>query len=106
MNPIRRTITALAALLLLAAVSLAQSAPAKKQYTFHGTVESVNANANSLNVNGEKVEGWMGAMTMDYKIDNPAILKKLKKGDRIAATVYDGDYTLHNVRLDSSGGKK
>lgn len=106
MHPIRRSISAFAAVVLLAAVCLAQSTPAKKQYTFHGTVEAVNASNHSLRVNGEKVEGWMGAMTMDYKLDNPAILSKLKKGDHIAATVYDGDYTLHDVRLDNSGAKK
>jgi Cu/Ag efflux protein CusF len=62
-------------------------------------VEKVNQGAKTLTVNGEKVEGWMAAMTMDYKVDNPAILDKLKPGDQISATVYDGDYALHKVRV-------
>jgi Cu/Ag efflux protein CusF len=93
----RRSILALAASLLLAAVCFAQSG--KKEYTFHGKVEAVNKSGKSLRVNGEKVEGWMGAMTMDYKLDNPSILDKVKPGDQIMATVYDGDYTLHKVMV-------
>lgn len=92
-----RSVVVLAAALLLAMVCLGQTS-GKKEYTFHGKVEAVDKGAKSLRVNGEKVEGWMGAMTMDYKLDNPAILDKLKPGDRIMATVYDGDYTLHQVK--------
>ena len=59
----------------------------------------VDSSAKSLTVYGEKVQGWMAAMTMDYKVDDPAILTKLKGGDQISATVYDGDYELHKVRV-------
>jgi Cu/Ag efflux protein CusF len=41
----------------------------------------------------------MGAMTMDYKVDDPSILDKVKPGDQIMATVYDGDYSLHKVQI-------
>jgi Cu/Ag efflux protein CusF len=37
----------------------------------------------------------MGAMTMNYKVDNPSIFDRVKLGDEIMATVYDGDYSLH-----------
>jgi Cu/Ag efflux protein CusF len=46
----------------------------------------------------------MAAMTMDYKVDDPAILKKVKAGDQIMATVYDGDLTLHKVQVMSKAG--
>jgi len=52
-----------------------------------------------LTVNGEKVEGWMAAMTMNYPVDSPDVLKKVKAGDQIMATVYQGDMTLHNVMV-------
>jgi len=92
-------ISVLAAALLIAAVCLGQAAPVKKEYTFHGKVEAVNKSAKSLSVNGEKVEGWMDAMTMSYKVDDPSIIDKLKPGDQIMATVYDGDYVLHKVQI-------
>ena len=84
--------------MLPAALCLGQS-EAKKEHVFHGTVEAVDKNSKSLRVNGEKVEGWMGAMTMNYKVDNPAIFSKVKPGDKIMATVYDGDYSLHDVKI-------
>ena len=64
-------------------------------FNFHGKVEAVTDKG--LTVNGEKVEGWMDAMTMTYKVDKPDVLKMVKVGDQIMATVYDGDTTLHNV---------
>ena len=79
----------------------------EKGLTFHGKVEAVTDKG--LTVNGEKVEGWMGAMTMTYPVDKPDVLKKIKVGDHIMATVYQGDMTLHNVEVmppDKSGKQK
>jgi hypothetical protein len=49
-----------------------------KSYTFHGKVEAVTAKG--LTVNGEEVKGWMGAMTINYPLDKPAVLKNVKVG--------------------------
>jgi protein SCO1 len=89
---------------LLAGVCFAQAASGKKSYTFHGKVESVDESSRSMKVNGEEVKGWMNAMTMDYKVDNAAVLKKVKPGDQIMATVYDGDLVLHNVQVMANQG--
>lgn len=104
MKPMSRCICLLGAVLLLAALAFPQ-ASGKKQYTFHGKVVSVDKKDKSMRVAGEKVEGWMNAMTMDYKVDNPSVIDKVKPGDRIMATVYDGDYSLHNVKVMGAGGK-
>ncbi|HWF10124.1 MAG TPA: copper-binding protein [Bryobacteraceae bacterium] len=82
---------------LMAAAGWAQAPAGRKSYTFHGKVEAVAADG--LTVNGEKVEGWMDAMTMKYKVDDPKILKTVKPGDQITATVYQGDMSLHKVQV-------
>src|SRR5260370_28708819 len=96
---IRRSILAAAIALacMFAASGFAQDkAKGKaKSYTFHGKVTAVTEKG--LTVNGEKVEGWMEAMTMTYPVDKPEVLKMVKAGDHIMATVYEGDMTLHNV---------
>ena len=79
---------------------------AAKSYTFHGKVEAITDKG--LTVNGEKVEGWMDAMKMTYPVDKPEVLKMVKVGDNIMATVYEGDTTLHNVMTmpaDKAGKK-
>lgn len=96
--------TIFAAALLMAAFCLGQDT-SKKALMFHGKVEGVNAADGSLKVDGDKVDGWMDAMTMDYKVDNPAILKTVKPGDKIMATVYEGDMTLHKVQVVKAGSK-
>jgi Copper binding periplasmic protein CusF len=45
-------------------------------------------------------------MTMTYPVDKPDVLKMVKVGDQIMATVYEGDMTLHQVMTmppDKSG---
>ena len=84
----------LALTVLLAPASFAQ---AKKSYVFKGKVEGITETG--LMVANEKVAGWMDEMTMMYKVDKPEVLKKIKKGDQIKATVYDGDYVLHKVQV-------
>ena len=71
---VQRLIIVIATGLTAAALCLGQTSPAKKALTFHGKVEAINTSTKSLKVNGEKVEGWMGAMTMEYKVDDSAIL--------------------------------
>jgi protein SCO1 len=93
--------TVIVGLILALAISTGYAQQsAKKEYVFRGKVEKVDAKAKTLTVNGEKVEGWMGAMTMLYKVDNESVIETLKAGDQIVAKVYDGDFTtLHNVQL-------
>jgi Cu/Ag efflux protein CusF len=109
MNTRRHILAAtLAVVSLFAANTYAQDvAKGKGMMTFHGKVEAVTDKG--LTVNGEKLEGWMDAMTMSYPVDKPEVLKKVKVGDTIMATVYKGDITLHDVQVmpaDRSDKKK
>ena len=76
------------------------AAGAKKEHIFRGKVEKIDINAKTFTVNGQKVEGWMEAMTMVYVPDKEDVLKRVKVGDEITAKVYDGDFrTLHDVQV-------
>lgn len=95
--------TALALAGLLAACTSAQDKTKAQGMTFRGKVEAVAEK--ELTVNGEKVEGWMEAMTMGYPVDKPEVLKKIKVGDTITATVFKDDMTLHDVKVVPPAGK-
>jgi len=86
----------LAVAFLLALGAAGQQAKGKS-HTLEGKVEAVQATM--LTVNHGKVEGYMDAMTMPYKVDKPDLLKNVKVGDQIKATVYDGDYTLYDIHV-------
>ena len=92
--------------LVLAISCFAQTGTEKKSYTFHGQVQVVDKSAKSMKVNGEEVKGWMAAMTMDYKVDDATVLKKVKPGDHIKATVYDGNLVLHKVQVMPKSGSE
>jgi Cu/Ag efflux protein CusF len=97
-------LSAVVMLSLLVSLSAWAQAPAgKKSFTFHGKVEAVSADG--ITVNGEKVEGWMDAMTMKYKVDDKKVLKTVKAGDEITATVYEGDSELHKVQVVTKPAK-
>ena len=98
-------LAALAFLSLAMCLSAWAQAPAgKKASAFHGKVESVSDDG--LTVNGDKVEIWkMDAMTMKYKVDDKKVLKTVKPGDEITATVYEGDYSLHKVQVVAKPAK-
>jgi Cu/Ag efflux protein CusF len=100
----RRTFTSAAMLAPLARLLHAQGA--KKSFTFHGKVQTIDAASKSMTVDGDKVEGWMDAMSMKYAVDNADVFKTVKVGDTIEATVYDGDYKLYKVHVIKSGEKK
>lgn len=83
---------------LISASAHAQTA--KGEHAFKGVVQKIDAKAKSMVVDGENVPGWMMAMTMSYSPDKEEVLKTVKVGDQITATVKDGDMkTLYNVKV-------
>jgi cobalt-zinc-cadmium efflux system outer membrane protein len=88
------------AVMLCILICAADAQPSdKKEYIFRGKVEQVNTNTKRLTVNYEAIEGWMGAMTMAFAVNNADVLNRVKVGDRITAKVYDGDFTLYDVQV-------
>lgn len=84
---------------MIAASGFAQANAKKKSFTLHGVIQAVKGSEKKVTVKHDKIEGYMGAMTMDYKVADDAMLNKLKPGDEITATLYEDDYTLYNIKL-------
>ena len=59
-----------------------------------------------MTVDGDKVDGWMDAMTMKYAVDDADVFKTAKVGDTIEATVYDGDFKLYKVHVVKPAANK
>lgn len=100
--PIRR----LAGLALMLASLLSSTHAqqiAKKSHTFRGKVEQVDTRAKRLTVSNEPIEGWMGAMTMAFAVDNEEVINRVKVGDQITARVYEGDVKLYEVAVVPQG---
>jgi cobalt-zinc-cadmium efflux system outer membrane protein len=96
--PGRPAVLALALLAGLAQV-YAQQPGQKKEFAFRGKVEQVDAASGRVAVTNEPIEGWMGSMTMAFKVSNEDVIPRLKRGDQISAKVYEGDFTLYDVAV-------
>jgi len=94
----------LAAVLTVPAYAQGSRSPdSRKAFVFRGTVERVNAAGGTVDVKNDNIPGWMAPMSMTYRVDVPAVLRTLKGGDRVAATVYAGDTSrLYKVRVVTS----
>lgn len=93
------SIVTLSALVGLALFPLFAQESGKKSVTFRRKVEGVDTATKRLTVTNDPIEGWMGAMTMGYAVDNEDVLHRVKVGDRITAKVYEGDFKLYDVQV-------
>jgi hypothetical protein len=94
-------------ILLLALALGACRAPQEKlpieQYKLDGVVVSLDPQGHVAKINGQKIEGWMEAMTMEYPVKDRSEFDALHIGDHITATIFvQGlNYSLgeiHHVR--------
>jgi Cu/Ag efflux protein CusF len=71
-----------------------------RQYPLRGYVVELDPKANAASIHAEKIDGFMGEMTMDYQVENRSEYQSLRKGEKITATVNvtDEKYWLTNVR--------
>jgi hypothetical protein len=67
-----------------------------KLYTLHGTVLSLSI----APINGEKIPGWVDAMTMDYPVKDAKDWRAVRPNEVISTTIgaRDTDYTIRDVK--------
>lgn len=85
--------------LLLALSACRGAAPAAKQYPLVGQVTAIDATRLEVTVNHKDIPGFMPAMTMAYKVKDPALVKAVQPGDLITATlvVQDAEAWLSSI---------
>jgi len=75
-----------------------------RKYPLQGEVVAKNAATGEITVKHGDIPGFMSAMVMPYRVKDPAVVKELRPGDKIAAEVVvsggdPSDYWLENVRI-------
>jgi protein SCO1 len=69
------------------------ASPSASVYQIKGTVVSSDANRGEVMIDTEAIPGFMGAMTMPYKLAQPSIASELHPGDHITARLNITDST-------------
>jgi len=82
--------------------------PGFKVYHLRGKVVNTNPSTGEVTVDHEAIPGFMGAMTMPYKLKDPSILSELHPGDVITADVLvsqnpDADILLDHIVVIAQG---
>jgi protein SCO1 len=102
MRPTNRRRTQLAAILGILLL-LSTACNRRRKYLVQGEVIAKNVNTNEITLKHGDIPGFMPAMTMPYKIKDPAVVRELQPGDKIAADLAfgqdRGDYWLEDVRI-------
>ena len=79
----------LSILLLAFALCGCKSKPAPiERYKLDGVVVSLDPTGQSAKIDGQKIEGWMDAMAMDYPVKDKKEFDTLKEKEHITATVF------------------
>jgi protein SCO1 len=94
---------------LISLIFAASIGCAHKRYPMQGEVIAKNAVTGEIMVKHGDIPGFMEAMTMPYRVKDPAFLREVQPGDKIAAEVVVGrdrsDYWLENVRITDKSGR-
>ncbi|MCI0662714.1 MAG: copper-binding protein, partial [Acidobacteria bacterium] len=86
--------------LLLIAVTIScrsrrANEPVVRRSELRGRVESLDFNRKRVTVAHEEIKGYMEAMTMSFAVKDENVLRELKSGDQVQATlVYDSSTNL------------
>jgi protein SCO1/2 len=73
--------------LAIASAACKPKAPEGKRYEFRGKVIAVNKAERTATIDHDAVPGYMGAMAMEFDIEDDAGLAKLEVGDQVTATL-------------------
>jgi protein SCO1/2 len=80
-----------------------------RRFPLQGEVVAKNIDAQEITVKHGDIPGFMMAMAMPYRVNDPNVVKEVQPGDKIAADVVVGsdrsDFWLENVRITDKSGR-
>src|SRR5688572_29881014 len=82
-----RRLGGIAIVVILAALSACSRAPEARRYEVRGQILGVDAQKQEVLMKHEDIPGFMPAMTMYYKVQDPALLEGKQAGDLVTATL-------------------
>jgi protein SCO1 len=91
------------ALALSAATACGRREPPPKQYELTGQILAVKPETQEVLVKHQDIKGFMPAMTMPYKVEDPALLKDKAAGDLITATLVVGETRAYLSAVTKTG---
>ena len=86
----------------IAIPACSRTAPAK-QYQLTGQILDVKPDTKEVLVKHGDIPGFMPAMTMPYKVEDPTVLAGKQPGDLITATLVVGETEAHLSKIDKTG---
>ena len=96
--------------LLLRAVAVAaiiasacSRTPPTREYQLQGQILDVKPETSEVLVRHGDIPGFMPAMTMPYKVEDPKVLSGKEPGDLITATLVVGETEAHLSKIDKTG---
>lgn len=117
MNPIshagwcRTVFLALAMLALVGPQAAAQtsnqsSKERTKYYCGKGEIVSLDEDRMAATIKHERIEGYMEAMTMRFKVEDGDVLKEVSRGDRVRFTFKDTPTQIRLVYIERINDEK
>ena len=90
-------------LMVATAAAACSRAPEPKRYEVRGQILSFDPQRNEVVVDHEDIEGFMPAMVMPYKVQDPALLEGKKPGDMVTATLVVEEVDYYLTTLTTTG---
>jgi protein SCO1 len=101
----RRPAASVVATIGLITLMACRQAPPPKEYELTGQILSVKPERSEVVVRHDDIKGFMPAMTMPYKVQDPALLTGRKAGDLFKATLVVGEVDAYLSSLNVTGHK-
>jgi protein SCO1/2 len=88
---------------MVVAASACRRAPEPRQYEVKGQIVRVDAARGEVLLDHEDIKNFMPAMTMPYKVEDPALLQGKEPGDLVTATLVVGENDAHLSTMTRTG---